>query len=80
MVEVVTNVAPRLDLLPLVLWMTMARGVGEADCAARRRGDTGLLPVIALLLIQQQVGGQAFVPSGGGLEAAMLLLLMDAAG
>ncbi len=78
-VEVVTNVAQRTDILPLILFMTMTRGIGTTSPSAGGMGDM-TLPLLLILTQQpQQQGGQTGGTTGG-LDTTTLLVLMMATG
>ena len=79
-VEVVTNVAAKTDIIPLILFMTMAKGIGTPGRAGTAPAGDNMFPLLAIVLLQQQqtqAGGQT---TTGGLDPTMLLVLMMAMG
>jgi hypothetical protein len=82
--EVVTNVTQRTDILPLILFMTMARGIGSPSASAAGMGNDMSLPLLLVLLTtqqqQQQQAGQTGIATTGGLDTTALLVLLMATG
>ncbi|MBF2072256.1 MAG: hypothetical protein IGS50_00615 [Synechococcales cyanobacterium C42_A2020_086] len=85
-VSTVSGVSSKLDILPVVLFMMMGRGIGKPGRTSAGMGDNSMLPVILLLLIQQQQqqqqqqSGTSGQTSTGGLDTTTLLLVLLAAG
>ena len=85
-VDVATAVAPRTDILPLIIFMMMSRGIGTpARGGSAMGGDSTMMLLLVLVLMQQQpqgqAGGQALgQTAAGGLDTSTLLLLLVAMG
>lgn len=85
-VDVVTNVGSKLDIIPLVLFMSMTRGIGQPGRGPAAAGADNMMPLLMIVLLQQQqqqqqqAGGQAAQQAAGGLDSTALLVLMMAMG
>jgi hypothetical protein len=86
-VSTVSGVTSKLDILPIVLFMMMGRGIGKPGKASSGMGDNSMMLVVLLLLMQQQQQQQQQQQSGtsgqtstGGLDTTMLLLVLLASG
>ncbi|NDJ16438.1 hypothetical protein [Myxacorys almedinensis] len=75
-VSTVSGVSSKLDILPLVLFMSMGRNIGKPGRAGGGMGDN--MPIVLLLLMQQQQQqtGTPGQSSSGGLDPTMLILVM----
>lgn len=91
-VSTVSGVTSKLDILPLVLFMSMGKGIGKpVRSSGGNMGDNSMMLIVLLLLMQQQqqasgmqqqqqasgTPGQAPL---GGLDSTMLLLVLIASG
>lgn len=91
-VSTVSGVTSKLDILPLVLFMSIGKGIGKPGrSSGGNMGDNSMMLIVLLLLMQQQqqasgmqqqqqasgTPGQAPL---GGLDSTMLLLVLIASG
>jgi hypothetical protein len=85
-VSTVSGVTSKLDILPLVLFMSMGKGIGKpGKSSGGFMGDNSMMLVVLLLLMQQQQqqqqsSGTSGSTSTGGLDTTMLLLVLMASG
>jgi len=86
-VPVVTGVSSKLDILPLILFMTMARGVGTparpgSPMGGLGGGDNSMMMLMVVLLMQQQqqqaaaAGGTATTSSTTDMLPLILIMSM----
>ncbi|NJL22474.1 MAG: hypothetical protein HC895_19340 [Leptolyngbyaceae cyanobacterium SM1_3_5] len=82
-VNVVSGVNSRMDILPIVLFMSMGKNIGKPGRGGMGgMGDNSMMLVVLLLLMQQQqqqTGNPGQTPSGG-LDTSSLLLVLLASG
>ncbi len=80
--NVVSGVSSKLDILPVILFMMMGKGIGKPGkvSGGGLMGDNSMMLVVLLLLMQQQQAGTSGQPAAGGLDTTTLLLIMMAAG
>lgn len=79
-VSTVSGVSSKLDLIPIVLFMSMARNIGKPGKASGGMGDNSMMLPLVLLLTQQQQPGTSGQTSSGGLDPTMLLLVLMLSG
>lgn len=84
-VNVVSGVSARMDILPIVLFMSMGKNIGKPGRGSTSggMGDNSMMLVVLLLLMQQQQQQQSGNPgqtSPGGLDTTSLLLVLLASG
>jgi hypothetical protein len=85
-VTVTTGITSKMDILPMVLFMMMGRGIGtpgRAASGASGMGNDMMMPLMLVLLMQQQQQQQqqaTGTTTTGGLDPMMLVLVMMAGG
>lgn len=82
--NVVSGVSSKMDILPIVLFMSMGKNIGKSGRGSTGgMGDNSMLLVVLLLMMQQQQQQQSTnpgQPASGGLDTTALLLVMLASG
>ncbi|MGG6270336.1 hypothetical protein ACQ4M3_36375 [Leptolyngbya sp. AN03gr2] len=83
-VNVVSGVNSRMDILPIVLFMSMGRSIGKGgrSSSSGGMGDNSMMLVVLLMMMQQQQqqSNNPGQPSSGGLDTTSLLLVLLASG
>ena len=92
-VELTTNVGSRLEMMPILAFMMMSRGIGTGGRGtAAAAANDNMMPMVLMLMVMQQqqqqqaaaaaaAGGAPAAPApAGGMDTTMLLMLMMAMG